>query len=185
MITIRKYKPEDKIELQKICIETSRLPVETQAQRDFLLLLYNDYYTEVEPDNCIVAADENDIPVGYIICAQNFNSYAKTFSRFYLPEIKEIGMSFYIQAVMEMAGHSLYAKKYPAHLHIDILDKCQGQGVGTKLITAMKDNLKSKGVRRLMLSCGADNTGAIRFYKRNGFEVLSTMFGGCIMATKF
>lgn len=185
MITLRKYKPEDKEQLRKICIETSRLPIETQSQRDFLLLLYNDYYTEVEPDNCIVAADEDDIPVGYIICAQNFKAYVKTFSKFYLPEIKELGYDFFIQAVMEMAGHSLYARKYPAHLHIDILDICQGQGVGTKLIAELKENLKKKGINSLMLSCGADNTGAIRFYKRNDFKVLNTLFGGCVMGSKF
>ena len=44
-----------------------------------------------------------------------------------------------------------------------------------------KDELKGKGVKGLMLSCAADNHGAIRFYKRNGFKELLTIAGGCMM----
>ena len=47
---------------------------------------------------------------------------------------------------------------------------------------ALKAELRSKGVKGLMLSCAADNDGAIRFYKRNGFKVLAVISGGCMMA---
>lgn len=182
MITVRSYDKKDNDNFIKILIETSRLPIETAKDREYLKLLYNDYYREVEPQNCFVAADENDEAVGYIICAEDFKKYQKLFRKFYLPEIKNLGLKYYFQAVAELCGHSLYAKKYPAHLHIDILPICQGQGVGSRLMDALKDNLKQKGVTGLMLSCGADNEGAVRFYKKNGFKVISTLAGGCIMA---
>ncbi len=185
MMTVRKYEAKDKENLRKICIETSRLPVETEKQRQFLCLLYNDYYSEVEPHNCFVVADENDDAVGYVICAENFKEYSKKFCSFYLPEIKELGLSYYIQAVTEMTGHRLFSKKYPAHLHIDILDKCQGQGLGTKLIKELKQHLKAKGINSVMLSCGASNTGAIKFYKKNGFYVVKKLPGSYIMASEF
>ena len=44
--------------------------------------------------------------------------------------------------------------------------------------------LRKNGKKGLMLSCAADNDGAIRFYKRNGFKVLSVMAGGCAMAVE-
>ena len=51
-------------------------------------------------------------------------------------------------------------------------------------MNALKDELRSMGVKGLMLSCAADNDGAIRFYKRNDFKVLSVLGGGCIMAVE-
>lgn len=182
MIGIRKYDKKDKEAAIKILIETSRLPAETENDIKYLRLLYNDYYTEVEPENCFVAVDESDEAVGYIICAENHGKFLKTFKRFYLPEIKELGIRSYIQALMDIYGHTFFAKKYPAHLHINVLNVCQGQGTGTQLMDALKNELRSKGVKGLMLSCAADNDGAIRFYKRNGFKVLAVVAGGCIMA---
>ena len=181
MITIRKYQEKDKERLREICIKTSRLPIETEAQRQYLYLMYNDYYTEVEGENCFVAADENDVAVGYILCAENFSKYSKVFRKLYLPEIKKLGMNFYFMAIGEMAAHFLYSKKYPAHLHIDILDVCQGQGVGTRLMNELKNHLKSKNVPALMLSCGGDNTMAVKFYKKNSFKVVKNLAGSYIM----
>ncbi len=185
MIYIRKYKETDKENLRKICIETSLLPVETEEQRKYLYLMYNDYYSEAEPDNIFVAANENDEAVGYILCAENFRRYVKVFRNFYLPEIRKLGFSFWFSAISEIAGHSLFAKKYSAHLHIDILSECQGKGTGTALMNELKDHLKSKGINSIMLSCGANNTNAIKFYKKNGFKILKEMFGSCIMACEF
>ena len=67
MITVRKYEEKDKENLRKICLETSSIPVETHEQRAFLYLMYNDYYSEVEPHNIFVAANDNDEAVGYIL----------------------------------------------------------------------------------------------------------------------
>lgn len=184
MISIRKYKKEDKPEALKILIETSRLPVESEKDRKYLELLYNDYYTEVEPENCFVAVDDDDKAVGYIICASDYKRFLRIFKKFYLPEIRQLGLKYYVNAIMDIYGHAIYASKYQAHLHINVLNVCQGKGVGSKLISELKNELKSKGVNGLMLSCAADNDGAIRFYKRNGFETLSVILGGCMMAVK-
>ncbi len=182
MLSIRKYQAKDKTAVRRILVKTSRLPAETEKDIRLLELLYNDYYIEVEPEHCFVAVDENDEPVGYIICAADYKKFRRTFMKFYLPEIKELGLKYYIQAFMDIMGHALYAAKYPAHLHINVLPVCQGKGTGTELMNSLKDELKKCGVKGLMLSCAADNDGAIRFYKRNGFKVLSVLGGGCIMA---
>lgn len=183
MITIRKYQEKDKELLRDICIKTSRLPVETQKQRKFLTLMYNDYYTEVEGRNCFVAVDENDRAVGYILCAENFKKYSEVFRKTYLPEIRKLGISYYFMAIGEMTGHLLFSKKYPAHLHIDILDVCQGQGVGTRLMNELKNHLREKNIPALMLSCGGDNTMAVKFYKKNNFKVIKNLAGSYIMGT--
>ncbi|MBQ8504110.1 MAG: GNAT family N-acetyltransferase [Clostridia bacterium] len=181
MINIRKYEPKDKENLVKVLYETSSLPIETEAQRKFLELMFNDYYTETEPDCCFVAANEDDEAVGYIICARDFDTYAKNFKNFYLPEIKELGFGFYTMALGEIFIHKLISKKYPAHLHIDILDVCQGQGVGTRLVSALSEYLGSTGTHGLMLSCGMKNTKAVKFYKKNNFKIIMNFMGNCLM----
>lgn len=185
MITIRKYQEKDRENLLKICIETSSLPTESEKDLDFLNLMFNDYYAIVEPDNCFVAADENDEAVGYILCAENFDRYFKTFKGLYLPMIKKLGMKYYTMAISEIAVHSIFRKKYPAHLHIDILPVCQGKGTGTALMNELKDHLKEKGIDTLMLSCGMGNKRAIKFYEKNDFKMIANIAGSCIMVSKF
>lgn len=182
MINIRKYEAKDKENARKILFETSSMPIETEKQRKFLELMFNDYYTEVEPDCCFVAVDEKDEAVGYILCARNFDEYSKKFKNFYLPEIKELGLNYYFIAMGELFVHKLISKKYPAHLHIDILDVCQGQGVGTRLVNALSEHLGKTGTHGLMLSCGMGNKGAIKFYQKNNFKKLMNFMGNYLMA---
>ena len=184
MLKIRKYQEKDKPAAVKILVETSRIPAETEKDLAYLRLMYNDYYTEVEPENCFVAVNEDDEAVGYIICASDHKRFKRLFKKFYLPEIKELGRDYYTRALMDIYGHIFFEKKYTAHLHINVLSVCQGQGTGSQLMDALKNELRLKGVKGLMLSCAADNDGAIRFYKRNGFKELLTIAGGCIMATE-
>ena len=49
-IGIRPYQQKDKQAVRGICIATSGLPVETQRQKEPLLLQYCDYYLEQEPE---------------------------------------------------------------------------------------------------------------------------------------
>ena len=181
MLKIRKYEEKDKPEVLKILVETSRIPAETEKDLSYLRLMYNDYYTEVEPESCFVAVNESDEAVGYIICSADHRKFNRLFKKFYLPEIKELGRNYYLRAIMDIYSHIFFERKYTAHLHINVLSVCQGQGTGTQLMDALKDELKRKGVKGLMLSCAADNHGAIRFYKRNGFKELLTIAGGCMM----
>ncbi len=185
MLNVRRYESKDKANLRKICIETSSLPVETEKQREFLFLMYNDYYAEVEPYNVFVAVNETDNAVGYILCAENFDKYLSDFKQHYLPRIKKLGYKYYSMAISEIMVHKIFSKKYQAHLHIDILSDCQGKGTGTALMNELKAHLKSKGINSLMLSCGAGNKKAIKFYKKNNFKILKNILGSCIMVCDF
>ena len=184
-ITIRQFKPEDKEAVRQVCLETSSFPLEKKGMKDFLLLMYNDYYTEVEPDCCFVAEDESGTVIGYLLCAKKFDEYEKIFKGLYLPEIKKLGFQYYIMAMTEILTHKSFSRKYPAHLHIDLTAACRRKGVGTRLMNALKAYLKENGTDLLMLSCGASNTAAIKFYEKNGFDSICLTPGGKIMACKF
>ena len=185
MSNIRKFESKDKENLRKICIETSGLPTETENDRKFLCLMYNDYYSEKEPENVFVAVNDTDEAVGYILCAEDFDRYLAAFKKSYLPEIRKLGFKYYYMALGEIGVHKLFSKKYKAHLHIDILSECQGKGTGTALMNELKAHLKSKGINSLMLSCGMGNKLAIKFYKKNNFKLHKNIMGSCIMISEF
>ena len=185
MNNIRKYEAKDKSNLRKICFETSSIPTDTKEDREFLYLMFNDYYSEVEPENVFVAVDENDEAVGYILCAENFDRYHSVFKKYYLPRIRKLGFKYYVMALGEIEIHKFFSKKFKAHLHIDILSQCQGKGTGTALMNELKVHLKTKGINSVMLSCGAGNKLAIKFYKKNNFRLHKNVFGSCIMVCDF
>jgi ribosomal protein S18 acetylase RimI-like enzyme len=62
---------------------------------------------------------------------------------------------------------------YPAHLHIDLLPRAQGRGLGRTLITTLVDALRERGVPGLHLGVSEQNAGAIAFYDRVGFRTVA------------
>lgn len=61
---------------------------------------------------------------------------------------------------------------YPAHLHIDLLPRLQGRGYGRALMDGLFERVRSAGAVAIHLGCSPDNTNAIAFYQRLGFEDL-------------
>lgn len=59
---------------------------------------------------------------------------------------------------------------YPAHLHINLLPRLQGQGVGERLVTTWLTLIRSRGANGVHLGCNAGNHRALRFYDRYGFR---------------
>lgn len=59
---------------------------------------------------------------------------------------------------------------YPAHLHINLLPRLQGQGMGERLVTTWLDLIRKRGAKGVHLGCNAGNHRALRFYDRYGFR---------------
>ena len=62
---------------------------------------------------------------------------------------------------------------YPAHLHIDLLPRVRGTGVGRELMEWLMGALREQDVRGVHLGVGSDNTHAIGFYEHLGFHTAS------------
>jgi ribosomal protein S18 acetylase RimI-like enzyme len=67
-------------------------------------------------------------------------------------------------------------------MHIDLLDGYRGGGNGTTMVNTLLEKLKEMKITGVMLIVDNDNTGAQRFYSRNGFKKLISLFGGTVMA---
>jgi ribosomal protein S18 acetylase RimI-like enzyme len=181
---VRKYQDKDKDNLRKICIKTA-VPQKNEKGEKLLTLLYNDYYTEQEKDNCFVLTDDNDNAVGYIICAQDFEVYKITFMSKYLPRVRKLSFRKYLEKIIALYTYEKkYSKMYPAHLHIDILSDFTGKGSGSSLIEALFTHLKEKGVKGVMLGVGYDNNRAIKFYQKHDIKVLKKIPKICVMMGK-
>ncbi len=179
---IRNYRDTDKKAVQNICLYSDGFENFSDSSINFLLSTYCDYYTECEPYNCFVAADDNDIAVGYIICAENYDSFIKKFNEEYFTRIPENDTVHLTYASHSTVLHQKYKDSYPAHLHIDILPEYQRMGLGHKLMDALLSHLREKKIKGIMLTLPPHNEKGMSFYKKYGFELLEilpddTVFG--------
>lgn len=170
MISVRKYEKKDFDSVRFTCLNSTGEDFGPVVS-EFILHTFCDYYIEHEPENCFVLDDDGKA-VGYIICTENYDNYKEIFDKEYLPLNKHLGEERYKWAMESTILQNKYKSDYPAHLHIDILPEYHRQGWGGKLLTALFDHLRSKGIKGVMLTAGKENLNAGSFYKKYGFEQL-------------
>ena len=69
-------------------------------------------------------------------------------------------------------------------LHIDILDAFQRQCYGSRMMDALTQQLRAKGVSAVMLVVGSGNKKGRSFYLKYGFEEVRVLPGGVVMGLK-
>jgi ribosomal protein S18 acetylase RimI-like enzyme len=62
--------------------------------------------------------------------------------------------------------------QYPSHLHIDLLEKAQGRGIGKAMMLIVLETLREQGSKGVHLGMGAQNSRAFAFYTKLGFTLL-------------
>ncbi len=172
-MTIRPYQEKDKENVRFVCLNSEGPCDMSEAGQHYILTTYCDYFIEREPQNCFVAADENDRAVGYIFCAESFRAFYPVFLRDYACSFPLSKPWFFCYNAAHSADlQEKYEEDYPAHLHIDLLPEYQRKGIGHKLVDTLAAHLKTKGVPGVMLTVGARNFVGQSFYKKYGFTLL-------------
>ncbi len=183
-MNIRKYQEKDFDATKFICLNDMLGKEDYKTIIEYVEVMFCRYYLEKEPENCFVAVDENDKPVGYIYGVKDYDIYQENFSE-YINAVAEIEERRFLgEALTEMYDHAIYKKDYPAHLHIDILPDYQSKGIGSKLIKEFCNHLKEENVKGVMLIVGTENEGARRFYERNDFTLLQDKPSGAAYGKK-
>jgi ribosomal protein S18 acetylase RimI-like enzyme len=62
--------------------------------------------------------------------------------------------------------------QYPSHLHIDLLERAQGRGIGKAMMLIVLETLREQGSKGVHLGMGAQNSRAFTFYTKLGFTLL-------------
>ena len=186
MLTIRPFQPKDDENVRRVCLHTK--PEDPTPQLDpnraASLATFCGYYIECEPQNCFVAADENDEAIGCIWCAEDYWRYYKRFKAQYLSGMKSLSLGKRLNYAGAAWSPRFFAKKYPAHLHIDVLDAYQRQGLGSRLMDALTAHLRAKGIPGVMLVVSARNEKGMNFYHKYGFQEVRRFANGVVMGLK-
>lgn len=178
-VCVRKYSPRDKEDLRFICrVTADRVFKRSDATRTAVTLLYNDYFTEHEPQNIFVLADEKDRAVGYIICCTDFEKFRHFMLKEYMPKVAKVCPPYAFFALYAVNA-AKKMREYP-HLHMDILPEYQRKGWGTKLMDALRRHLKTNGFNRLSVCGAAKGSPGCKMYTRYGFSPVKTELGGRI-----
>ena len=74
---------------------------------------------------------------------------------------------------------------YPSHLHIDLLTRARGQGLGKIMMDHFLKNLKDRGSKGLYLGLGNKNQRAYNFYKKYGLKELKRNSDTIFMGISF
>ncbi|MBF9013990.1 MULTISPECIES: GNAT family N-acetyltransferase [unclassified Oceanispirochaeta] len=184
--TIRPLQPSDEAALKHICFQTFRNGTD-ERYRELAGLHWAVPYLRYERENGFVATDTEGKVIGYVLSALNAREFRSSFkqrmSKEILTELKHQRRNFGLFEYLEVRSHFQKYEEtlppgtdrdYPAHLHIDILPEHQGAGLGGRLMDALIERLRKAECRGIHLGVGNDNTGAIRFYHKIGFEALKS-----------
>lgn len=189
MSSIRPYRPSDRDDIYDICVRTGDSGADASGKFTWSTLLGDVYaapYVAHDPTLAWVV-DDGERAIGYIIATGDTREFVRWFrdewwpaaGQAYPPEERRPTDNALIAAA-ERPERMLVddVEAYPAHLHIDLLPEAQGQGLGRRLVGVLADALRERGIPGLHLTAGATNAGAIAFYERIGFTVLSRDEGG-------
>ena len=185
-MTIRPYQKKDFRYVQDICMATSKYAEDDNPMnRVILTSLYTDYYLDNQSDYCFVAVDDNDIPVGYVLCSVDRDDYEDKMNELYLPVVRKLNNSEYFHYIAELKVTSRYVRQgYLAHMHVNVLEEYQHQGIGTELVNFLENKLRDMYVEGMYLICG-EKSDARAFYEKMGYEDLDFLSGTVVYGKKF
>lgn len=197
-LALRPYRPSDAEGLRRVCLLTAELGGDATGlyvSDDLMPDVFATPYVEFAPDLAFVldagegeeaggdaGASAAERVRGYILGVADTGPFVAWYRERWVPRlaaryehvvpsrtpcehIRHLGFTPERMLLPELAS-------YPAHLHIDILPEHQRQGWGRRLMQALVEALRARGVPGLHLTLAAANVEARRFYDRIGFHEL-------------
>ncbi|MCM0641063.1 GNAT family N-acetyltransferase [Cellulomonas wangsupingiae] len=180
--TMRPFHPSDLPGMYRVCLLTGAAGQDaTPLYRDPDLLahLYCGPYPVADPGLSLVVVDAGEI-AGYVVATADTAAFDAWCERAWWPALRaryplgdDPGDGTEDHVLVERIHHPTPSPEppdAPAHLHIDLLPRLQGQGWGRRLIEGLSDALRARDVPGVHLGVDARNTRAIAFYEHLGFR---------------
>lgn len=182
---VRKFQEEDRPGLYHICLATGDSganAVHLYDQKDMLGEIYVGPYLTFQPELSFTLI--HDGVAGYALAALDTSTFEDTLSTQWWPVIlekyngrspenfndREKNLYRYLQNPPLRPKEIV--KHYPSHLHIDLLEKAQGRGIGKAMMLLVLESLREQGSKGVHLGMGAQNARAFTFYTKLGFALL-------------
>lgn len=182
---VRKFQEEDRPGLYHICLATGDSGANAEHlynQKDMLGEIYVGPYLNFQPELSFTLIQDG--VAGYALAALDTTSFENTLSNQWWPVIlekysnrspenfneREKNLFRYIQNPPLRSKEVI--SQYPSHLHIDLLEKAQGRGIGKAMMLLLLETLREQGSTGVHLGMGARNDRAFIFYTKLGFTLL-------------
>jgi ribosomal protein S18 acetylase RimI-like enzyme len=192
---IRKYQPGEEQVLYDICLLTGDSGEDASGlYQDPSLLgeVYVGPYLRFAPEHAFVGVDASGV-AGYVLGTPDTVAFEAECERSWWPPLRDrypVGTFPEDSAdgrIVSLLHNPATAspdvvERYPAHLHIDLLPRLQGQGRGGQLMRTLLDSLAAVGVPGVHLGVSTANPRAIGFYRHMGFTEVHTYVDSLIMA---
>lgn len=191
MIELRPFRTQDLESLYSISLATGHLGGDaTSLYKDGRMIghIYSAPYATLCPENCFVAEDVGGV-AGFIVGAFDTGSFESRLESDWWPGLRasyadpsgdspsswsaDQRRSFMIHHPRLTPAEVIGA--YPAHLHINLLPRAQGQGIGTSLLDLWLSTAGGSDVTGVHVGTNAGNHRAIRFWEKCGFERIRTV----------
>lgn len=185
MATIRLAHPADLDALYRIALATGDGGGDATALYQDPRLLGHVYaapYAVLCPETVFVAEDAHGVG-SYIVGTADTVSFEARLERDWWPALRATcpdpaAIPSAARTLDQRRMHDIHhprrtppalAAAYPAHLHINLLPRLRGAGVGSALLRAWLHAVHQRGAIGVHLAVGLGNTQAIRFYRAHGF----------------
>lgn len=123
---------------------------------------------EFRPDDfeALWRLDQECFPPGISYSRRELKLYMERKRAFTLvADAKDGAVAGFIVAYSGPIGHIIT---------IDVVQAARRSGVGSQLLSAAEDRLRTEGSQGVGLETAVDNVGALAFYKRHGYSVVGT-----------
>ena len=203
VFTIRPFESRDLDAAYRICHEVGNKGAGPDDDPGIIGHVYVGPYAKLAPELAFVAEDDEGV-CGYVLGVLDSKSHYQRYVDEWLPVIcalyaepegDEEQWSRTEQILSGLHNPEFFAPpqlaKYPSHLHIDLLPRAQGKGLGTRMIDHTIERLKELGSCGVHLETEAANKDAQRFFRKNGFreiariDEIDVVFMGRSLARRF
>ena len=149
-------------------------------------------YVVGQPDLALVVADAEGI-AGYLLAAADTRGFERWADEHWWPPLREqyprtadgSPDSELIELIHRPpSADDSVVGRFPAQLHIDLLERVRGQGYGRQLIDGLLDELRRRGSAGVHLNVALENANAIAFYKHLGFDEVARMGDSMLMGLR-
>ncbi len=185
---IRPYRATDEDAAYQVCLTTGDSGGDgTHLYRDDPRALGNIFvgpYLHFEPELAFVLEDAQGV-CGYVLGALDSKSFYQKFADQWLAPLRQQHPEPTGDPAAWTPTQKLYHQyyhpdvvcpepyaEYPSHLHIDLMPRAQGRGMGNDLMRVLLSALTARQTPGVHLGMAPENARAEKFYKKLGFYEL-------------